>query len=100
MQLKNSCKRGGRRKKISKLDKAKKRLREEPRDYTYSEARYLLNQLGFAEYNKGKTSGSRVKFFRSSDNKMILLHKPHPGDEMSVGAIRELALYLSELGEL
>lgn len=41
-----------------------------------------------------------MKFFRSSDNKMILLHKPHPGDEMSVGAIRELALYLSELGEL
>lgn len=75
-------------------------MREEPRDYTYSEARYLLNQLGLAEYNKGKTSGSRVKFFRSSDNKMILLHKPHPGDEMSVGAIRELALYLSELGEL
>ena len=75
-------------------------MREEPRDYTYSEARYLLNQLGFAEYNKGNTSGSRVKFFRSSDNKMILLHKPHPGDEMSVGAIRELALYLSELGEL
>lgn len=31
---------------MSKLDKAKKRLREEPRDYTYSEARYLLNQLG------------------------------------------------------
>lgn len=49
MQLKNSCKRGERRKKMSKLDKAKKRLREEPRDYTYSEARYLLNQLGFAE---------------------------------------------------
>ena len=85
---------------MSKLDKAKKRLREEPKDYTYSEARYLLNQLGFVEYNKGKTSGSRVKFFRDVDSKIILLHKPHPGDEMDKGAVKALSLYLIELGEI
>ncbi len=85
---------------MSRLDKAKKRLCTEPRDYTYSEARYLLNQLGFAEYNKGKTSGSRVKFYREEDQKIILLHKPHPGDQMSFGAIRDLLSYLQELGEL
>lgn len=85
---------------MSKLDKAKKRLREEPKDYTYSEARYLLNQLGFIEYNKGKTSGSRVKFFRAVDNKIVLLHKPHPGDEMDIGAVKALSLYLIELGEI
>ena len=85
---------------MSKLDKAKERLKNEPRDYTYSEAKYLLNQLGFTEYNKGKTSGSRVKFFRQADEKVVLLHKPHPGDEMCIGATKMLALYLKGLGEI
>lgn len=85
---------------MSKIDKAKERLRSRPKDYTYSEAKFLLSQMGFEEYNKGKTSGSRVKFFRSIDQRIILLHKPHPGDVMSVGAIRDLADHLEEMGEL
>ena len=76
---------------MSKIDKAKERLSLRPKDYTYSEAKYLLSQLGFEEFNKGKTSGSRVKFYRASDQRIILLHKPHPGDEMSIGAITDLA---------
>lgn len=52
---------------MSKIDKAKERLSLHPKDYTYSEAKYLLSQLGFEEFNKGKTSGSRVKFYRASD---------------------------------
>ena len=85
---------------MSKLEKAKERLALRPKNYTYSEARYLLSQLGFDEYNKGKTSGSRVKFYRPSDKRIILLHKPHPGDEMSLGAIKDLATRLEEMGEL
>lgn len=85
---------------MSRFEKAKERLRSRPKDYTYSDAKDLLFQLGFNEFNKGKTSGSRVKFYRVSDQKIILLHKPHPGDEMSVGAIRDLAKRLEEIGEL
>ena len=85
---------------MSKLDKAKERLLTIPTDYTYSEAKYLLGQLGFVEYTKGKTSGSRVKFFRQADNEMILLHKPHPSSVMSVGSVRDLAEYLQRIGEL
>lgn len=85
---------------MSKLDKAKKKLLSEPKGYTYTDAKYLLSQLGFSEYSKGKTSGSRVKFYRDTDQKIILLHKPHPGDVMSVGATRSLLRYLKELGEL
>lgn len=47
---------------MSKLEKAKERLRLKPKDYTYTEAKVLLSQMGFVEHNKGKTSGSRVKF--------------------------------------
>lgn len=85
---------------MSKLEKAKKRILARPVDYTYTEAKYLLGKMGFEEYNKGKTSGSRVRFFREYDNKVILLHKPHPEDEMDRGAVAELVEYLKEIGEL
>ncbi len=85
---------------MSKLDKAKARIKSKPKDYTYTEAKALLSQLGFEEYSKGKTSGSRVKFYRREDQKVILLHKPHPGDVMKVGAVKELSDFLNELGEL
>ncbi len=85
---------------MSKFDKAKKRILEKPKDYTYTEAKYLLGKMGFEELNKGKTSGSRVRFYREYDKKVILLHKPHPEDEMDRGAVSDLVDYLKEIGEL
>ncbi len=78
----------------------KLRLLSMPRDYTYAEARALLKQLGFIESNKGRTSGSRVRFYRASDGKIILMHKPHADNAMSAGCVRDLAKFLSDLGEL
>ena len=75
---------------MSKFEKARERILLIPKDYTYSEARYLLSQMGFSEYNKGKTSGSRVKFYREKDNRIILLHKPHPTQELSTTKYLEL----------
>lgn len=37
---------------MSKIEKAKERIISRPNDYTYSEARYLLSQLGFEELIK------------------------------------------------
>lgn len=85
---------------MSKFEKAKERIRSKPKDYTYDEAKYLLFQMGFEEYTKGKTSGSRVKFYRREDKKVILLHKPHPGNVMKRGAVEDLVDFLSNLGEL
>lgn len=85
---------------MSKFEKAKERILKKPSDYTYTEARYLLGKLGFEEHNKGKTSGSRVGFFREKDQRIILLHKPHPGDEMDKGAVKDLVDLLVDLGEL
>lgn len=85
---------------MSKFEKAKERLKWKPKDYTYTEAKALLAQMGFIEYNKGKTSGSRVKFYREKDHRIILLHKPHPGDTMKHGAVKDLAEFLQNLGEI
>ena len=41
-----------------------------------------------------------MKFYRAADQKMILLHKPHPGDEMKPGAVNDLADFLEEIGEI
>lgn len=85
---------------MSKLQKAKARLLNYPKDYTYSEAKSLLGSLGYVECTKGKTSGSRMMFYRESDTAVIMLHKPHPGDEMKSYATRQLCDLLKERGEL
>lgn len=85
---------------MSRYEKAKERILQRPKDYTYTETKYLLNKMGFVECNKGKTSGSRISFFREADKAVILLHKPHPGDEMDRGAVSELVDYLKGIGEL
>ena len=85
---------------MSKFEKAKKRLLLKPADYTFSELRYLLGKMGFIEYQKGKTSGSRVKFYRAEDKKIIMVHKPHPEDTMDKGAIQGIINYLKEIDEL
>ena len=85
---------------MSTLEKAKERLRNLPKDYTYDEARQLLSRLGFEERTQGKTSGSRVGFYRRADDSVILLHKPHPKNEMSAGAVRTLATFLRAKGDL
>lgn len=85
---------------MSRLEKDKERLRSIPKDYTYLEAKRILLQLGFCECQKGKTSGSRVKFYREKDQRVLLLHKPHPSDEMGTGCVKDLAEFLRSLGEL
>ena len=85
---------------MSRLSKAKERIVSKPRDYTYTELKVLLGQLGFEESSKGKTSGSRVKFYRESDKRIILLHKPHPGDIIDPGALKDIVDTLLRLGEL
>ena len=81
-----------------KLDKAKSRLKSIPNDYTFGEVKSLLSSMGYIEYNKGKSSGSRVMFVR--DDEKILLHKPHPGNEMKQYAVRQLKEHLEAIGEL
>lgn len=97
LQLYHSCRKGSW---MSRFDKARQRLLSKPKDYTYSEAKWFLEQLGYVEFNKGKTSGSRVKFYRKSDGASILLHKPHPGDVMKPGSVSDLVDHLKEVGDL
>lgn len=81
---------------MSKVEKEIKRLKSKPKDYTYDEAKSLLNKLGFFEHNKGKTSGSRVVFINTMINKKIELHKPHPGNIVKMYKVNDLLKDLEE----
>lgn len=85
---------------MSQIEKLKDKLKSLPKDFIYSEAKTLLERFGFREDNKGATSGSRVKFYRKQDKAIILLHKPHPGDEMKSYAIKQLKETLERFGDI
>lgn len=59
-----------------------------------------MNHLGYNEDHKGKTSGSRVKFIRDVDGKVILLHRPHPSDVLSPPVIDSVISNLERRGEI
>ena len=85
---------------MSQLEKALARIKSCPKDYTYDEARSLLERLDFVECNKGKTSGSRVSFYREADKKTVRLHKPHPQSTMQSYVVKELKNFLIDIGVL
>jgi len=81
---------------MGKLEKLIQRLKSNPKDFTFDEIHTLLLALGFEISNKGKTSGSRVKFFK--DDIFIVLHKPHPRKELLIYQVKQIIDILTEEG--
>ena len=65
---------------MSKKQKLIDKLKARSKNFEYDDAESLLLSLGFKKSNKGKTSGSRVKF--NAGDVPIELHKPHPAKEL------------------
>ncbi len=80
---------------MSKQEKLLKRLLSKPKDFTYEEAKTLLDILGFYEDNKGRTSGSRV-IFKNKNSQKIELHKPHPKNILKEYQIKYIIKKLEE----
>lgn len=85
---------------MSKLEKVKQRILSIPSDYSYDEVNYLLKQIGFIESNLGKTSGSRVRFYREMDQKIIRFHKPHTKNILNKETIKDIVSTLIKSGDL
>ncbi|MDR2861816.1 MAG: type II toxin-antitoxin system HicA family toxin [Syntrophobacterales bacterium] len=81
-----------------KKEKLIERLKSKPKDFTFDEMRNVLESLGFEMFKKGKTSGSRVAFFK--DNTAIILHKPHPRKELLEYQIKQVLEVLEKEGLL
>lgn len=85
---------------MSSTEKLKERLLQRPKDFTYEEARSLLRKCGYVEHNRGKTSGSAVKFYHETTKAVFYLHRPHPSNTMLLCYIDELIAFLKGNGEL
>jgi hypothetical protein len=83
---------------MSKFNKLLERLLSRPKDFTYLELKSLLNGFGYSESNKGKTSGSRVSFIKDDSKHVIMLHKPHPDNELKRYQIDLIIEELKEAG--
>ncbi len=84
---------------MSKKEKLLKHLLSNPSDFTYEELVTLLGYFGYRQSDKGKTSGSRVKFI-SDKNDVIFLHKPHPRNELLEYQIKLVIKTLNKEGLL
>jgi hypothetical protein len=62
---------------MSTKGKLIERFKALPKDFTFDEFRTMLSFLGFEVSNKGKTSGSRVRFQNTKLRIIIDIHKPH-----------------------
>ena len=79
---------------MGKKDKLIDRFKTLPKDFTFDEAVTLMGALGYCIYNKGATSGSRIRFKNESLNIYVDLHKPHPGSIMKQWMMKELFKHL------
>ncbi len=83
---------------MGQKEKLIKKLKSNPKDFTFVEAESLLGLLGYRRVNKGKTSGSRVMFTSDEHETKILLHKPHPRKELLDYQVKQLLQQLEDEG--
>ena len=83
---------------MSRKDKLLEKLLQKPKDFTFDEMVTLLTSMGFSFHNRGKTSGSRVCF--TNQKVTIILHKPHPGNELKRYQIKQIRDVLQKEGLL
>lgn len=81
---------------MGKKDKLIQKLKTIPKDFTFDEMLSLLEYLGFSVSNKGKTSGSRIKFYKG--DMVIILHKPHPRKKLLEYQLKQILDILMKEG--
>ncbi len=85
---------------MGQKEKLIRKLKSNPKDFTFDEAETLLGFFTYHRSNKGKTSGSRVMFISKEYQTKILLHKPHSRKELLEYQIKQLIETLEQEGLL
>lgn len=73
------------------------RLKAYGKDISFSDVITLLEHYGYKMDNKGKSSGSRVRF-TCEGHCDILLHRPHPQKEIKEYVVKDLHYILEQEG--
>lgn len=75
-------------------EKLVERFKKKPKDFTYEETVSLLAHFGYSEYQKGATSGSRVRFKNDATGSYI----DHPGSIMKEWMVKTIYQHLKNNG--
>lgn len=81
---------------MGKKEKLIKKMMSAPKDFTFEEAVTLLGYFSYVQGNKGKTSGSRVVFSSTVYPTKIIMHKPHPRNELLDYQVKQLIEQLKQ----
>ena len=84
---------------MSKYDTIKRKLKQGSGNLTFDELVTLLQHLGYQKDNKGRTSGSRIRFYKDGGH-AIIMHKPHPRKTLLGYQVKQIRLTLKEDGLL
>jgi hypothetical protein len=82
---------------MSSSEKLLERFLKLPRDFTWEELNRLLARYGYCRNNKGKTSGSRVKFEKEDSDICLDLHKPHPKNILKPYQMKDVLEFLRKI---
>ena len=78
---------------MSRQEKLLDRLKQKPKDFTWSELETLFTGLG---YRQEAGSGSRRRFIHEKTMAVISLHEPHPRKELKAYQVRDVLAHLKE----
>ncbi len=82
---------------MSKKEKLLLHLSNARKVFAWNELVSLLIMLG---YEKKEMAGSRVRFYNKENDALLLLHKPHPENEIKGGALKSVKEHLKNEGVL
>lgn len=83
---------------MSSKEKLVERFKRLPKDFTFEETLSLLSVFGYAQHNKGATSGSRIRFKNEDTGLYIDIHRPHPGSIMKGWMMKAIYQHLKNNG--
>ena len=81
---------------MGKKEKLIQRIKTVHNDFSFDELCTLLSSIGFEQLNMGRTSGSRLRFVYGEC--VIVMHKPHPGNELKQYQVRQVISVLESEG--
>jgi hypothetical protein len=82
---------------MSSQEKLLERFLRLPKDFTWGELKRLLKRYGYCQNDKGKTSGSRVKFEKEDSEIYLDLHKPHPKNILKPYQMEDVLEFLKRI---
>ena len=82
---------------MSSHEKLLERFLKLPKDFTWDELKRLIKKYGYYQNNKGKTSGSRVKFENEDSDIYLDLHKPHPKNILKHYQMKDVLEFLKRI---